>query len=532
MKVTKQQVVIILIFTIAIFSRIYLWPNTINEINCDEAMTAINAKAISETGKDMYGTSWPVYFETWLVGGQSAMLTYFMALSIKLFTFSTFAVRLPMLIISIISLYIFYKLIDLIFENKKITIITLLILAINPWHIMQTQWALDCNLFPHFILMAVYMLTKGIKENKTTLIYFSMGIFGISTYSYGVALYAVPIFLIIYMIVALKNEAVTWKEVIISALIVSIFTLPLIIMTVINLFDLDNISIGGITIQKFQYFTRTNDMILFSDNILIQICKNIKALFKILVLNYDGLKWNAIYGIGTIYVGSIIFAIIGLVLLIKDQEIDKNAKNPIIIWTIVSLLIGVLINNVNINRLNVIWYPIILLIGFGLYKVWEKFNFNKKIIAIIIIIYTMEFTIFNIDFYRNHVYRIENSSTWSKGFKDAVVYTINSKKNIIIDTEILNSDRDIIFGIYLSNYNFKKYGFLKKDILLENYLNYGNSAAIEAITKNEKIDFQNYDGDILDNCIYIKHKLSNGQLVNNNEYEIKEFNNFYTITKK
>ena len=87
-KINKENIIVILIFILAIISRIYSWPDTIDSVNCDEAMTAINAKAITETGKDMYGTSFPVYFEAWLYGGQSALLTYFMAFCIKIFGFN------------------------------------------------------------------------------------------------------------------------------------------------------------------------------------------------------------------------------------------------------------------------------------------------------------------------------------------------------------------------------------------------------------------------------------------------------------
>lgn len=51
-KETIKKVIILLIFAIAIIIRIIKWPLIMEEINCDEAMTAINAKAISETGCD------------------------------------------------------------------------------------------------------------------------------------------------------------------------------------------------------------------------------------------------------------------------------------------------------------------------------------------------------------------------------------------------------------------------------------------------------------------------------------------------
>lgn len=140
-------ILVILIFIFAIVIRIINYPNAISDINCDEAMTAINAKSIAETGHDIYGTSYPVYFEGWLTGGQSAFATYMMALFIKILGFSTMAIRLPILIMTIVSMLFILLLVEKVFDNKYIALISILLVAINPWSIVQSQWVLDCNFF-------------------------------------------------------------------------------------------------------------------------------------------------------------------------------------------------------------------------------------------------------------------------------------------------------------------------------------------------------------------------------------------------
>ena len=117
-----QNVLFFIILIIAIIVRTISWPTAISQINADEAMTALNAKSIAETGKDIYGTSFPVYLEAWGAMGQSVMLAYFMAFFIKIFGFSIVTIRLPMLVISIISIVIFYDFIKRIFNNNKLAI--------------------------------------------------------------------------------------------------------------------------------------------------------------------------------------------------------------------------------------------------------------------------------------------------------------------------------------------------------------------------------------------------------------------------
>ena len=105
-KIDYLKIIFVLLIIIGIGTRIYNFPEGIPEINVDEIITAINAKSIAETGKDIQGQSFPIYLKGW--GGQSIILLYFMTLTIKIFGYNLFAIRLPMLIISCISLFVFY----------------------------------------------------------------------------------------------------------------------------------------------------------------------------------------------------------------------------------------------------------------------------------------------------------------------------------------------------------------------------------------------------------------------------------------
>lgn len=157
-KITKERILFFLILLLAIVVRIIKWPNLYETMHVDESMTAINAKTIADYGTDMYGTSYPVFFETWKWGGQTAVLTYFMALCIKIFGFSIATIRMPMLIISIISVIVMYLFVNQMSKNKKLALIAMFFTAISPWHILQSQFALDCNMFTHFTLIAICIL--------------------------------------------------------------------------------------------------------------------------------------------------------------------------------------------------------------------------------------------------------------------------------------------------------------------------------------------------------------------------------------
>lgn len=454
-KETATKVLFWLIIIIAILVRIFAWPNALKEVNCDEAMTAINARAIVQTGMDIYKTSYPVYLEAWQYTGQSVMLVYLMAISIKLLGATLVAVRLPLLLISILSLFVAYDFTKRVTKNKTIALIVLALLAISPWHIMQARWSLDCNLFPHFMLLSIYLLYLGLRTPKRKWMYASMISFALTMYTYGLAVYVVPLFLLIMAIYLMVTKEMTIKELLICILLYMIVTFPIILMYITNLFKLGNIQLGPITIQYFEQNQRLRDMLIFSTDRLGQFWKNIDKLVHVLVLQYDRLEWNASYGYGVIYVFSIIFTVIGSIEWNrKNPEQDKLAKLVMDLWIVLSLILGMVINNTNINKLNVLWYPFMMLTGYGIYQVYEIMKKKKIVVYGIIILYSISFILFQYNYYTKQIAKIESSTFWSEGLNQAVIFAQSSDKEVInLDTKITEKGSGRVFLNYVIQFN-------------------------------------------------------------------------------
>lgn len=467
-KNTIRRVLFWSIIIVAILVRIFAWPNALEEVNCDEAMTAINARAIAQTGMDIYKTSYPVYLEAWQYTGQSVMLVYLMAISIKLLGTTLIAVRLPLVLISILSLFVAYDFSRRLIKNKTIPLIILALLAISPWHIMQARWSLDCNLFPHFMLISTYLLYLGLRTPKRKWLYVSMISFALTMYTYGLAAYVIPFFLLIMAIYLIITKEITIKELLICILCYFIVASPIILMYITNLFKLGDIQLGPITIQYFEQNQRLNDMLLFTPDFLGQLTKNIDKLVHVLVLQYDRLEWNASYGYGVIYVFSIIFTIIGgIEWNRKRPEQDKLGTVLINVWLLLSLMLGIVINDTNINKLNVLWYPFIILTGYGIYQVCHMMKHKKIVVYGIIILYSISFIMFQYEYYTKQIAKIENVIFWSEGLNQAVVFAQRSDKEIIsFDTKI--REKGSVFLNYVTQFNEnheKKYQLSKLEQL-------------------------------------------------------------------
>lgn len=504
-EISKENIMVVVVIVLAIIVRIYMWPNALSEVNCDEAMTALNAKSIAETGTDIYGTSFPIYFEAWRLAGQSALLTYLITLSIKIFGFSIFSIRLPSLLISIVPILLIYDFCKKIFNNKKIATIVLIFLAVNPWHIMQSKWALDCNLFPHIMLIATYFLYIGMKNRK--FIYLSMLIYGISMYAYGIALYIVPFFLLFTAIILYRKKLINKKDILISIIIYVIVSTPIFLMVIVNYFKLPEIKIGNITIQYFKDSNRTEDMLIFSENKSEKLKENLKNLFNVIVKQDDGLEWNSVKNFGTYYYFSIPFLIIGIYSCAKHKK-----GTLILLWLVLSILIGILINDININRLNVIWYPIIILCSCGIYEVINKIN-DKTVEYIILALYIIVFALFNNTYYKTTVNEIGEAWCWSSGLAEATEYAINiaNPKQIKLSNEMY-SDK------YMHNAKINTY--IKYALALHKKEGESNEIKKLEVSKIE------------DNRVYIMLKEEEYKLKNETDIESMEFGKYLVVKKQ
>ena len=308
----------------AIISRCIWFPDIPGGMNQDEAMSGYEAYALSLYGTDRYGTWLPAFFEGWGWTQLSVLQSYMSVPFIWLFGFSRFTARLPMLLISLAGIFALYAFARNAF-GKKTAIWILFIAAISPWHIMQSRWGLDCNPFPHLLMIAIFFMHKALTQRKSY-VYASMLFFGLAMYGYGIAWFTVPPFLVLLALWILKKKLLTFKEVVTSAAIYIATALPIICVIVVNFFQIK----GGVHAPWFtaQYFPgngRKGDLFPYSDkNVWLWLSDSWSRLHGMIDLTWADYVFNAIPRFGTIYPFSAPILVVGLLyLLFFVQEKDN-----------------------------------------------------------------------------------------------------------------------------------------------------------------------------------------------------------------
>lgn len=358
------------------FVHIYRLGQVPTGLHIDEAGMAYDAFCVLNWGVDRYLNPYPLYFYN-LGGGQSAMYVYLCAICIKLFGMSTWVFRIPAVVFSFIGL-VFSTLIVNMSLGKKAAYLNAFLFCILPYYIMMSRFGLDCNLMFGVGCFATWFSLYTLKKDKIWLYILCGIVWGISLYTYVLSYIVFPVVILILLVYFYKSKTYSGyvkkiKKSLCLLLPMIIVSIPLIAMTIINVFDLPTIKTSFFTIYRLQN-ERAEELSIIS------IPKNIFTVLK-MVFTTDGTPFDAAEKFGTIYYLSIPIFVIGLfycILRVILSKSDRNEINTLMLTFFgIELLLGASKSNVAIYNLNAIYLPVLYFIIYG-------FTAIKDIIKVIL----------------------------------------------------------------------------------------------------------------------------------------------------
>ncbi len=427
----KHWALFLLILSLGIFARTWEFNHLPPGLNADEASIGIEAFNLYHYGIDRNGVSYPVQFISW-GSGQNALYGYLLIPFIAIFGLSPVVVRVPMLISGILS-------IPLVFLVARKTIdtrfgyLSMFFLAISPWHILLSRWGLESNLFP-FIFLIGYSCLLNFEQSRLWFVA-ACFFFALSLYAYGTAYAMVPVFMVCITIVLSRTKTAGIRELIPGLLTFIIVAIPIGMFVLINNVGINSIKLGPITIPRLPVSARfETEAAIFNGNSIPGLLGNLWTTLRLLILQSDGLISNTVDPYGYFYKITFPLALIGIILLVQFDKIASPAKKMFLLsWLGASFLIGI-IQEPNVNRLNIIFIPIILNIAYCLF--WLN-NYRKFVIPTSVCLLLVGFIFFTIS-YHGEPYRQQINYKFNAGLFSALEFTKQFENNPICMTDKIN----------------------------------------------------------------------------------------------
>jgi hypothetical protein len=331
-------------------------------LNQDEASAAYDAWAILHYGIDRNGDALPVLLTSW-GSGQNALYSYLAMPSIGILVLTVYAARLPMAVLGGLAIAVAY-LLGRAVKGERFGALLALTVALNPWHLTISRWALESNVLPFFILLAVYFMTAERPELAAASL-------ALSLYAYGTAFVFVPLFVILVVITELLRHTgggatyFTTRRIATAAAVFAVIALPITLCNVRNVLGMDEMRLLWFTLPKL---TETRQ----SATMNLDIWQNLKNLAKLLWTQSDGLPWNSVPRFGLIYgkAGLLVTAFGVAATLLNLRKRFGVERFPVA--ALLAALTGALFIDANVNRLNMLLVPLIYFQAEGLWAIFVK----------------------------------------------------------------------------------------------------------------------------------------------------------------
>lgn len=415
---------------IGVVIRLWQFGTCPGGINQDEAYAGYEAFSMLKYGTDSWGYRFPVYFISW-GSGMNVLNSYLMIPLVAIFGLNAYTVRAPQLIMSIVTLAVFYLLVKKLYGEKAATL-GLFLLSVCPWHIMMSRWGLESNLAPAFLLLGLYFFISGVDNEKKFVL--SAMFYGLSLYSYATVWPVVPAVIILntaYLIYVKKIKFSRYT--VTAAIIIFVMALPLILFLLVNKGIIGEIKTQFLSVPKLPVM-RENE-ISFNG-----FSQKVSSLYTAVVKQNDGLIWNSTEKFGIYYYISAPFILLGLAFTVKSAAVSvkkRTLSGSVFILSsfVTALILGCLVN-VNVNRINCIHLIMVLFCTVGLYfAVGVLKPYFKYVGALFAAAYFALFVSFSVYYFTD--YRNEINTVFQSGLGEAVEYAEKSSCTVYVSREYL-----------------------------------------------------------------------------------------------
>ena len=366
-------------------------------MHIDEISMGYNAWSLSEFGTDRYGVSFPVYFAN-SSSGQSSLYVYIAALLSKIFGYSLFVLRFVSVMFGAVLLIFATKAAYEMF-GLKCAMITAAVIDIMPLFLMSERWAFDCNAMLPMMAMFLYFFVKLIKTKKTRFAVAAGIAFGVTMYSYILAVMMLPVFVVFAVVYAIISKQISFKNVGVMLLCGFVTSIPILLYLLVIAGILPEFNIGALSFTRASV-SRASE-IYWQNLSLKEFFEHIATL-----TSYDNYDFMANEKFGVFYQNTlhffefefsisqvILFASFITMIAVAVYNIIKKkgfSYELLILFYIVAVMYPILlVQQVAIYRYNAVYLAFALIIAYMFAKLWE--HKGKALCVIVALLYMYNF---------------------------------------------------------------------------------------------------------------------------------------------
>ena len=443
-----KRIGLFLIIFLAFIFRLYRINDVPPALSLDEVSIGYNAYSILKTGADEYGAKFPILlraYDDW----RPAFYVYLVIPSIKLFGLTPFGVRLPSVLLGVITILLTYLLVLELFwkleignwELGAIALLSALLLAVSPWHIYLSRLSHEVNLGLTLVVFGVYSFFRAIGSRKTSWwLTVSAIVFVLSLNSYQSQKVITPVLVTLLGVLFWRQLLLIKKELLISFILGLIIAIPIIYIN-----------------AQPQALTRLRATSTFSAS-----QKKTESV-KISLLNYGSHfrpQWlfaggerenHKVPGLGLLYLWEAPLIVLGIVWLLR-AALDVRIKSFIFLWLLSAPLPAAITTQAPHAMRSFTFLPVWQILGaIGFVMLWKNSSKLVRITSGLIIIVSLAY--FGKQYYT--VFPTTQSDSFQYALTKAIPLVLAKKEQYesIVFSNTNNLYQSYMFFLFYSRYD-------------------------------------------------------------------------------
>jgi 4-amino-4-deoxy-L-arabinose transferase-like glycosyltransferase len=173
----------------------------------DELQFSLQARSIAETGHDLAGRSFPVFFtEPEFPPGRDPVIVYVTAAVLKVMPFSAAGVKVPTALVGLLNIALMFGVGWALFGDPWRGLLAAALLAFTPIHFIRSRLVLSPFYSIPFILGWLVALSIYLRTGSRRALLSSTACITLSVYTYLACMVMAPVYFVITLAVAVRRE--------------------------------------------------------------------------------------------------------------------------------------------------------------------------------------------------------------------------------------------------------------------------------------------------------------------------------------
>lgn len=417
----QKNIALFLLFLVGVVLRIVDLGSYPSGFFRDEAALGYNAYSIWLTGRDEYGIQHPIVFRSFEVFFLP-LYVYIDSLFVGLLGLNEMAVRLPSAISGVVLLALGYLIAKEIW-GKRTAVLSVLILAIAPWHVFYSRGAFEGNLALTLFSAGFLFWLKFLRRNRAWTFTLSLFFFALSMYSYQSERLVVPLFGAVAVALFRHKLWKVGRELILPSMLIVVLLVPLLSLSLKagGYHRVVGVSIFSEEKQPPGWIEQEAKGLLVNNTHYLRL-RQITALYlsyfspRNLFVEGDYDKQRSVENFSVFYSWMLPFLVVGLVSIAR---FPSQGNKLLLIWMLLSPLPAALTSDpFHTYRSLLVYMPLSLTIAVGLRRAIEWTGKTKAVLLCVATVSAVSTATFLFNYFL--INQTVRARAWDYGYKELI----------------------------------------------------------------------------------------------------------------